>query len=380
MSAMNVLVTGGAGFIGSHLVDELVARAHAVAVLDNLDPQVHGAATKTPPHLVSHIANGPVRFRFGDVTDPEALKASLEGVEAVVHLAAVVGVGQSMYKPYYYVHTNATGTGLLLDFVARNPKPIPKLVVASSMSLYGEGAYRCPACGGSTGEERSEEQLAASRWEIVCTGCGSDMEPVGTRETKVPVIASVYAATKRHQEDLFVSFGRAYRIPTFALRFFNVFGRRQSLGNPYTGVAAIFLSRLLNGRPPLIFEDGGQSRDFIDVRDVAAALVKATEFQGHGTHVLNVGTGRRTSVAGVAQALSSHPGLDLKPQILGKYRAGDIRHCVTDTLEARRVLGFQARYALDEGIPDLIDWCRNEQPPNGVEASFAELTKKGLVR
>jgi dTDP-L-rhamnose 4-epimerase len=285
-----------------------------------------------------------------------------------------------MYEPYYYVHTNATGTGLLLDLVARNPKPIRKLVVASSMSLYGEGACRCPACGGGAGAERSEEQLAASRWEIVCAGCGSDMEPVGTPETKVPAIASVYAATKKHQEDLFVAFGRAYRIPTFALRFFNVFGSRQSLGNPYTGVAAIFLSRLLNGRPPLIFEDGGQSRDFIDVRDVVIALVKATEFQGEGTHVLNVGTGRRTSVARVAQTLSSHLGLDLKPQILGKYRAGDIRHCVADTTEARRVLGFQARYSLDEGIPDLINWCRNEQPPDGVEASFAELTKKGLVR
>ncbi len=377
---MNVLVTGGAGFIGSHLVDELVARAHAVTVLDNLDPQVHGPAAKTPRHLADHLANGRVRFHFGDVTDAEALKASLEGVEAVVHLAAVVGVGQSMYEPYYYVRTNAAGTGLLLDLVARNPKAIRKLVVASSMSLYGEGAYRCPACGGGAGEERSEEQLAASRWEIVCRGCGSDMEPVGTPETKVPAIASVYAATKKHQEDLFVSFGRAYRIPTFALRFFNVFGRRQSLGNPYTGVAAIFLSRLLNGRPPLIFEDGGQSRDFIDVRDVAAALVKATEFQGSGTHVLNVGTGRRTSVAQVAEALSSHLGVDLKPQVLGKYRAGDIRHCIAETAEARRVLGFQARYSLEDGIPDLINWCRNEQPPDGVEASFAELSKKGLVR
>jgi dTDP-L-rhamnose 4-epimerase len=377
---MNVLVTGGAGFIGSHLVDELVARAHVVTVLDNLDPQVHGTATKTPRHLATHVVNGTVRFHLGDVTDPGALKASMEGVEAVVHLAAVVGVGQSMYEPYYYVHTNATGTGLLLDLVARNPKPIRKLVVASSMSLYGEGASRCPTCGGGAGAERSEEQLAASRWEIVCAGCGSDMEPVGTPETKVPAIASVYAATKKHQEDLFVSFGRAYRIPTFALRFFNVFGSRQSLGNPYTGVAAIFLSRLLNGRPPLIFEDGGQSRDFVDVRDVVVALVKATEFQGEGTHVLNVGTGRRTSVARVAQTLSSQLGLDLKPQILGKYRAGDIRHCVADTTEARRVLGFQARYSLDEGIPDLINWCRNEQPPDGVEASFAELTKKGLVR
>jgi dTDP-L-rhamnose 4-epimerase len=377
---MRVLVTGGAGFIGSHLVDLLVSRGHEVTVIDNLDPQVHGPAAREPRHIAAYLTRGQVRFVRGDVTNRENLATSLEGVEAVVHLAAAVGVGQSMYEPYYYVHTNATGSGLLLDLVAKAGSKIQKLIVASSMSIYGEGAYRCPTCGGGERRERDERQLQAARWEVACAGCGADLEPIPTPETKVPEIASVYAATKKHQEDLFVSFGRAYGIPTFALRFFNVFGSRQSLGNPYTGVAAIFLSRFLNGRPPLIFEDGGQSRDFIDVRDVANALLMAVEFPGKGAHVLNLGTSRRTTVAQVAEALASHLGLEVRPQILGKYRAGDIRHCIADTAEARRVLGFEARRSFAEGLPDLVDWCRNEQPRDGVDTSLAELMRKGLIR
>ena len=377
---MRVLVTGGAGFIGSHLVDLLVSRGHGVTVLDNLDPQVHGPAASGPRHIAAHVAGGQVRFLRGDVTNREDLAKSLEGAEAVVHLAAAVGVGQSMYEPHYYVHTNATGSGLLLDLVAKAETRVGKLIVASSMSIYGEGAYRCPSCGGGERRERDERQLQSARWEVACAACGADLEPIPTPETKVAEIASVYAATKKHQEDLFVAFGRAYGIPTFALRFFNVFGSRQSLGNPYTGVAAIFLSRLLNGRPPLIFEDGGQSRDFIDVRDVAKALTMAVEFEGTGAYVLNLGTSQRTTVAQVAEALASHLGLEVRPQILGKYRAGDIRHCVADTGEARRVLGFEARYSFAEGLPDLVRWCRTEQARDTVDTSLAELMRKGLIR
>jgi dTDP-L-rhamnose 4-epimerase len=377
---MRVLVTGGAGFIGSHLVDLLVSRGHAVTVIDNLDPQVHGPGASEPRHIATHLVGGAIRFIRGDVTNREDLAKSLEGAEAVVHLAAAVGVGQSMYEPYYYVHTNGTGSGLLLDLVAKAGNRMRKLIVASSMSIYGEGAYCCSTCGGDRRRERDEQQLQSARWEVACAACGADLEPVPTPETKVPEIASVYAATKKHQEDLFVSFGRAYEIPTFAFRFFNVFGSRQSLSNPYTGVAAIFLSRLLNGRPPLIFEDGAQSRDFIDVRDVANALVMAVEFPGKGAHVLNLGTSRRTTVAQVAEALASHLGLEVRPQILGKYRAGDIRHCIADTAEARRVLEFEARRSFAEGLPDLVDWCRNEQPRDGVDTSLAELMRKGLIR
>jgi dTDP-L-rhamnose 4-epimerase len=377
---MKILVTGGAGFIGSHVVDLLVARGHAVTVIDNLDTQVHGEGASEPLHLAGHLKTGAVRFVRGDVTDRAVVENALMGAEAVVHLAAAVGVGQSMYAPHYYVHTNASGTGMLLDLIARDPSAIRKLVVASSMSLYGEGAYGCPSCGGHQPSPRDEEQLAAGSWEVHCARCGDDMTPLPTPETKVPEIASVYAATKKHQEELFVTFGRAYRLPTFALRFFNVFGPRQSLGNPYTGVAAIFLSRLLNGQPPLLFEDGGQSRDFVYVKDVAEAVRLAVEHEGPGAHVLNVGTGRRTTVLQIAEALARHVDVELAPLRLNRYRAGDIRHCVADPSRARETLGFEARTSFEEGLPALVAWCRGQRPPDRVEASMDELFKKGLVR
>lgn len=377
---MRVLVTGGAGFIGSHLVDLLLARGHEIVVLDNLDPQVHGPSPPGPRHLEAHVASASVRFLRGDVTDREAFAEALEGAEAVVHLAAAVGVGQSMYEPHYYVSTNSGGTGLLLDLVSHSKHPLRKLVVASSMSLYGEGAYACPGCGGRDAGVRSEERMQAGSWEVPCSRCGADMQPQPTPEDKPAEIASVYAATKKNQEDLAVSFGRAWRIPTFALRFFNVFGPRQSLSNPYTGVAAIFLSRLLSGRAPLVFEDGRQCRDFIDVRDVARALQLCVESEIDGAHVLNVCTGTPASVLDVAEALNAHLGLQLAPQLLGKFRSGDVRHCYGDPSRTRQLLGFAAEHSLASGLPALLEWCRGERPADGVEASLRALEERGLVR
>jgi dTDP-L-rhamnose 4-epimerase len=377
---MKVLVTGGAGFIGSHFVDLLVESGHEATVIDSLDPQVHGPGVPEPRHILGHVRAGTVRFVRGDVTDGEALGKVLEGAEAVVHLAAAVGVGQSMYEPYHYVHTNATGAGLVLDLIARRPERIHKLVVASSMSLYGDGAFVCASCSGCAPGERTRDRLEAGHWEVPCVACGADMRPVPTPETQTPEIASVYAATKKHQEDLFVCFGRAYGIPTFALRFFNVCGPRQSLSNPYTGVAAIFLSRLLNGRSPLVFEDGRQSRDFIDVRDVVRAVMLATEFIGEGQHVLNIGTGRKTTVAEMAEALADGLGVEIRPQLLNKYRAGDIRHCFADPSRAREVLGFETHHALADTLGPLIAWCRHEQARDDVEHSLEELAKRRLVQ
>jgi dTDP-L-rhamnose 4-epimerase len=377
---MKVLVTGGAGFIGSHLVDLLVAKGQEVVVLDNLDPQVHGPGAAEPRHIAGHVATGAVRFVRGDVTDRDALGSAVEGSEAIVHLAAAVGVGQSMYEPHYYVRCNSGGTGLLLDLIARDRGRLRKLVVASSMSLYGEGAYRCEGCGGARAGERDEDRMRGGRWEVPCASCGRDMAPVPTPETKAPEIASVYAATKKNQEDLAVCFGRAFRIPTFALRLFNAFGPRQSLGNPYTGVAAIFLSRLLLGKAPLLFEDGRQTRDFIDVRDVARALLMATEIESEGAHVLNVCTGRATSVIGIADALAARLGVEAKPQALGRYRSGDIRHCFGDPSLARAVLGFEANVGLESGLGELVEWCRAEAATDRVEKGLAELEERGLVR
>jgi dTDP-L-rhamnose 4-epimerase len=285
-----------------------------------------------------------------------------------------------MYEPLYYVRNNDLGTGQLLELLVPLRDRLRKLVVASSMSLYGEGAYRCSSCGGSEGRERDQAQLAASQWEVLCRHCGASLRPIPTPETKAPEIASIYAATKKHQEELFITLGRAYGIPTFALRFFNAFGPRQALGNPYTGVAAIFLTRLLNERPPLVFEDGQQSRDLVDVRDVAQALLLAVESPAQGGHVLNVGTGRPMTIVGVAEALAKHLGSNIRPQLLKKYRVGDIRHCFADTRRAREVLGFEARRTLEDGLPDLVAWCRDQRPPDTVQSSLEDLRARNLVR
>ena len=377
---MRVLVTGGAGFIGSHLVDALVARGHDTVVLDNLDPQVHGAGAAHPRHLEGHLRARAVEFVRGDVTDAAAVRAACRGVDTIVHLAAAVGVGQSMYEPRYYVHTNDLGTGVLLQEVVACRDQVRRLVVASSMSLYGEGAYACPRCPSVVGAPRSERRLLAGQFEVACAACGEDMEPRPTPEAKTPDLCSVYAATKKHQEDLFVAFGRAYRMTTHALRFFNVFGPRQSLSNPYTGVAAIFLSRLLNGEAPLLFEDGEQSRDFIDVRDIARALFLAVEREDEGVHVLNVGTGRRVRIAEVADLLARHLGVAIPPKRLGQYRVGDIRHCIADPSLAVQELGFRAQYTLESGLADLIAWCRSESTRDLVHGSLDELRDRGLVR
>lgn len=377
---MRVLVTGGAGFIGSHVVDRLVERGYDVVVLDNLDPQVHGAGGGRPRNLEPHLAGGTIRFVRGDVQDATAVADALAGVEAVVHLAAAVGVGQSMYAPQYYTAANVHAQGVLMEAMAREPKRYRRFVVASSMSLYGEGLYRCAEHGEKAPFPRAEERLARAEWEVPCPDCGRPLEPVLTREDKPPQRSSIYAITKKTQEEMALCFGRAYGIPAIALRFFNVYGSRQALSNPYTGVAAIFLSRLKNGRPPLIFEDGHQSRDFIHVSDVAQAVVCSLEAAPHVVGEFNVCTGRPVTVLEVAQTLATRLGAGIEPEAIGRYRAGDIRHCVGDPTRARTELGFQATTSFDEGIEELIAWSAAEEALDRVEASFAELERQGLVR
>ncbi|HEX7117785.1 MAG TPA: NAD-dependent epimerase/dehydratase family protein [Longimicrobiales bacterium] len=376
---MRVLVTGGAGFIGSHVVDRLVERGRDVVVLDNLDPQVHGEGAGMPRYLERHLLAGAIEFHRGDVRDPAAVEAALRGVDAVVHLAAAVGVGQSMYAPHYYTAVNVDGQGVLMEAMAREPGRFRRFVVASSMSIYGEGAYRCAEHGRLAPRPRVESRLAAGEWELACPVCAAPLAPALTDEAKPLQYTSVYAITKKTQEELALCFGRTYRIPTLALRFFNVYGSRQALSNPYTGVAAIFLGRLKSGRAPLVFEDGRQSRDFIHVADVAEAVLCSLDADDATSGAYNISTGRPVTIREVAEALARRLGVTIAPEIVGRYRAGDIRHCVGDPTRARDALGFEAATPFEEGLDELIAWSAEQEVLDRVDASFAELERQGLV-
>jgi dTDP-L-rhamnose 4-epimerase len=360
-----ILITGGAGFIGSHLADELLARGYAVRVLDDLTPQVHADGGR-PEYL-----DPEVELLVGDVRDADAVARAVEDVEAVVHLAARVGVGQSMYEAADYTDVNARGTAVLLE--ALTGRPIRRLLVASSMSVYGEGLYRAPDGTLVDGVERTPEQLERGEWEL------GDLEPVPTPETRQPALASVYAVTKHTQERLCLVFGAAYDIPVTALRLFNTYGPRQALSNPYTGVLAIFASRLLNGRPPLVFEDGRQRRDFVSVSDVAHAFRLALESDSPGGEVLNVGSGESVTVLDVAEKLAEVLGVDIPPQPLGRRRAGDVRHCFADVTRAREVLGYEPQVPFETGLRELAEWLPGRVAVDRVDAATEELSSRGLL-
>jgi len=369
-----VLVTGGAGFIGSHLVDELVRQGHRVRVFDSLVPQVHGD-DGVPSYL-----NPGAEFVRADICERAALEQALEGIDVVFHEAAEVGVGQSMYEIQRYVRANDLGSAVLLEAIVSRQKQIKKLVVASSMSIYGEGAYSCVDCGKVYPELRPVSQLLNRRWEVECPGCGKPLVPAPTGEDKPLFPTSVYAVTKQDQEQFCLIVGRSYGIPTVALRYFNVYGTRQALSNPYTGVCAIFSARLLNGHTPLIFEDGEQTRDFVHVSDIVQANLLALETDRADYKAVNVGTGRATSIKEVCRLLSEGLGQTADPQIVGKYREGDIRHCVADVSRARSLLGYEPRVTLEKGIPELLSWVQEQAARDQVERATAELESRQLVR
>ncbi|MCU1305644.1 MAG: NAD-dependent epimerase/dehydratase [Acidobacteriaceae bacterium] len=373
MSNSKILVTGGAGFIGSHLVDALVERGHEVRILDKLIEQVHG--TDGPGHLNPHA-----ELIQADICDENAIRRALDGVEVVYHQAAEVGVGQSMYEPERYMRANTMGTTILLEAIRQRRAQIKKLVVASSMSIYGEGGYHCSRCGNVAPPLRSTEQLRSRRWELECPRCKNELLPIATSEDKPLFPTSVYAISKQDQEQLCLVMGRAYGIPTIAFRYFNVYGTRQALSNPYTGVCAIFCSRLLNDRPPLIFEDGEQSRDFIHVSDIVQANLLALESDAADFHALNIGTGSATSVTEMSKMLAEGLGKDVEPQIVGEYRQGDIRHCVADITRAKTLLGYAPKVELKEGLNDLLEWVKEQSATDLVEQARLELTAHNLVQ
>ncbi|MDB6103362.1 MAG: dehydratase [Gammaproteobacteria bacterium] len=367
-----VLITGGAGFIGSHLADALLSRGYRVRVLDCLSEQVHGRVCGFPTYLDSAVET----YR-GDVRDRREVERALAGVDAVFHFASAVGVGQSMYEIEKYVDINNRGTAVLLEALIR--RPIAKLIVASSMSVYGEGLYRGSHGKIRTPRPRGLEQLKAGRWDLVDDE-GRALEPVPTPEDKTPMPESIYALSKYDQEMMCLLFGRAYEIPVAALRFFNVYGERQALSNPYTGVLAIFAARYLNGKAPVIFEDGHQRRDFVHVRDLAAGCVLALESDAACDEVFNVGGGTSYSVLQVARQLGKVLGKpELTPIVSGNYRSGDIRNCFADISKARQVLGYRPQITLEGGLAELATWLEGRMDEDRSEAAAAELRRHGLV-
>jgi dTDP-L-rhamnose 4-epimerase len=372
---MRVLITGGAGFIGSHVADKLLGEGHQVRALDSLDSQVHPAGER-PDYL-----HGDVELQVGDVRDHEAVRRALDGVDAVVHFAAAVGVGQSMYEIERYTSINAIGAAVVLEEAVERRDQIRKLLVASSMSIYGEGQYRNPQTGesGLAPWLRPDRQLAAREWDVLGDG-GTPLEPEPTAETKPLRPTSIYAIGKRDHEEMVLAVGAAYGIPAVALRFFNVYGERQALSNPYTGVAAIFSSRLLNDRAPLVFEDGQQTRDFIDVGDIARCCALALQRDGADGRTINVGTGRATSIIEVAQVIARGLGKELEPEVVNEFRAGDIRHCYADTQLANELLGFRAEIPFEAGMQKLLVWLEGQEAADSVDAAREALVARGLAR
>ncbi len=371
-----VLVTGGAGFIGSHLVDELLADGHEVRVFDNLEPQVHGGLRERgewPSYLTAECERV-----LGDVRDREAVLDVLQGIDVVFHEAAAVGVGQSMYQIERYVDVNTRGTAVLLDVLANERHHVRKLIVASSMSIYGEGKYRCPTCGDVYPKLRSEVDMAAGDWEMHCPVCHVPVEAVPTDEDKPLHATSIYAITKKDQEEMCLATGLAYGIPTVALRYFNTYGSRQALSNPYTGVAAIFSGRLLNGNPPVIFEDGRQSRDLTHVSDIVQANLLAMKRDEMDYGAYNVGTGRALTVLDVAEALIQHMDSDLVPEITREFRAGDIRHCFGD-IGRIQAMGYEPKVAFEDGVAELMAWVRSQTAVDAFDGARAELASRGLT-
>ncbi len=363
MAIRDILVTGGAGYIGSHLVDALVAREYSVTVLDNLEPQVHRSGT-WPSY-----ANPKAKYVKGDVRDRSVFEPLVLASQAVVHFGAAVSIGQSMYQVDRYVDVNTRGTALLLDILVNTKHKVEKVLVASSIGVYGEGAYECATHGPVAPTIRPEQQLAARDWEQHCPHCGAHVRSVPT------------PMTKYHQEEMVLLIGKTYGIPSVAPRFFNVYGPRQSLSNPYAGVAAIWLSRLLNGKQPIVFEDGGQLRDFVSIHDVVDCLMLMLERPGADYLPVNVGSGQTITILDVARLIARLLGSSIEPQITQTGRKFDIRHNTADITRAQETLGFAPKVSLDQGFSELIEWAKTtpDAAVDFFDKAMQELQEKGLL-
>jgi dTDP-L-rhamnose 4-epimerase len=370
-----ILITGGAGFIGSHLVDNLLSAGHDITVLDDLEPQVHGNSGQIPEYLAKNI-----HFIKGDIRNKQLVKETLKDIEVIYHLAAMVGIGQSMYQVDKYTDINMTGTARLLDILVNEPNSVKKLVVASSNTVYGEGSYKCEHCGTVNPLLRTKSQLDNEDWELHCPICKKVVVPIPTTEEKPFYSTSIYALGKEVEEKQCLMIGKTYGIDTTALRFFLVYGSRQALSNPYTGVCAIFSNSLLNGNPPIIYEDGNQSRDFVHVKDICQALILSMEKKAAAYETFNVGTGQQITISQVAETLANHINPNIKPVVTNKYRPGDIRHCFPDISKIQKKLGFKPQIMFKEGIKEVIEWVKVQKSvEDKSKQANEELKKKGLL-
>lgn len=369
----HILVTGGAGFIGSHLVDTLISDGHEVRILDSLVEQVHQGG-------VPRYVNKQAELQIGDVCDSAAVAKALHGIDVVYHLAARVGVAQSNYQIREYVEGNVGGMSTLLDVIVNRSLPVRKVILTASMTSYGEGNYRCKTCRVVRPALRmSKKDFYVGTWEPRCPVCSGSISPVPTDETAAINNNSVYAFTKNAQEALLQYVGTLYQIPCVSLRLFNVYGPRQSLSNPYTGVAAIFISRLKHNAKPIIYEDGLQTRDFVSVHDVVAALIASLEQASANYLVFNIGSGRATTIKDIAVTLAELMGKDIQPKITKQLRKKDIRHCIADVSKAQKHLGWSPQVSLERGLRELIAWAAGESSVDRVEEVEEELRTKSLL-
>lgn len=369
----NILVTGGAGFIGSFLVDRLIRDGYKVRILDNLEDQVHRG--RKPSYF-----NKKAEFVKGDVRDYEKFKSAVKGIDAIFHLAAAVGVAQSNYQIKKYIEINVSGVANLLDLLVNTKHQVKKIIGISSMTGYGEGNYKCTQCGIVRPPLRDEKQLKKKDWHLYCPNCGQIAKPVATDEEALDYPNSIYGLSKTVQQDMILLISKIYNIPSVVLRGFNVYGPGQSLSNPYTGVTAIFISRLKNNQPCVVYEDGLQTRDFVSVHDMADAFVLALEKDQANYQMFNIGSGRGTTILEIAETLERLLGRSGLIQVNGEYRKNDIRHCFADISKAKKILGWKPKITLEQGLKELIEWSEKEKAEDKFSHAQQELKQKGLIR
>ena len=376
---MKVLITGGAGFIGSSLSVKLIELGYEVVVLDNLSEQIHGTDHEKS-ELYTRIKDK-VTVIQGDIRSEADVRSALKGADFVVHLAAETGTGQSMYEIKKYIDVNITGTANLLNLLSKEPHQVRKIIVASSRAVYGEGKYECSNHGAVYPEARSEESLSLGDFHVKCPICCENVEAVATTEDAMIHPSSIYGFTKYGQENMCMIMGQALQIPVVALRYQNVYGPGQSLKNPYTGILSIFSTRIKNGNDLVIFEDGLESRDFVYIDDVVEATIRSLESERANNQILNVGTGEATAVTAVANHLIGNYQSDVKSSISGQYRIGDIRHNFAGMTKTAELLGFQPKYSFEKGIQAFVEWVnKQEVEEDQYEKSISEMKEKGLYK